>query len=74
MERHPFDPISFFFGAVFVVVAAWVGLADSPLWQFEARWLWPGALIGLGVLLFGSVIARLGEGGATRDDDHGGGP
>ena len=57
MHRHKLDPISLFFGLVFIGVAAWVVAADSPLWSFQVRWLWPAALLAVGTLLFGSVAA-----------------
>ncbi len=51
MTRHPFDPLSFIFGALFVVVAA-VGLIDRELLTIsDLRWIAPGLLVATGALL-----------------------
>ena len=69
MQRHKLDPISLFFGLFFIGVAAWVVAIDSPLWSFQARWLWPAALLAAGTLVFGSVaVGALRGRDSTRDE------
>lgn len=55
MQRHPFDPISFFFGVVLVAISAWVLFADD-LDILDARWLWPLLLILGGLALLASMF------------------
>jgi hypothetical protein len=88
MTRHRFDPLSFIFGALFVIVAA-VGLIDRELLTVaDLRWIAPGLLVAAGALLLvlsgrrtgsdrdaGSAIGDGADGGdAGRDgpDDNGG--
>ena len=60
MRRHPIDLVSLVFGLAFVALAAAALIAD-PIELIEARWLWPGLLIVLGLAL---LLAPLG--GADR--------
>lgn len=55
MHRHRFDPISFFFGVIFVAPAAWVLLVDD-LDLLDARWVWPLVLILGGLALLASMF------------------
>jgi hypothetical protein len=62
MKRHVFDPISAFFGVVFLVAAAAVGIAEDRFFDIDARWLWPALLIVAGgFLVFSGTSRRSGE-------------
>jgi putative Mn2+ efflux pump MntP len=62
MRTHPFDAVSFVFGAIFVAVAA-VGMTDlATLTLVDLRWIGPAVLVVVGVVL---VIS------AARRDDRG---
>jgi hypothetical protein len=62
MRTHPFDAVSFVFGAIFVAVAllALTGIATITL--LDLRWLAPAALVVVGAVLIVSA--------ARRDDDR----
>lgn len=64
MRRHPIDLVSLVFGLAFVALAAGALIAD-PIELIEARWLWPGLLIVLGLAL---LLAPLGGGGRRSPD------
>lgn len=67
MERHRIDPVSLVFGLLFVAVAT-VGLVGRfGLHADDLRWLAPGLLVVLGVLL----VLPLGR--STRETDPGDG-
>lgn len=64
MTRHRFDPLSFIFGALFVVVAA-VGLIDRELLTVgDLRWIAPGLLVATGALLL--VLSGRRTGGSPE--------
>jgi cytochrome c biogenesis protein CcdA len=51
MERHPFDPLSFVFGLLFVAVAL-LGLTELvTLSWLDLRWIAPIVLVVLGLVL-----------------------
>lgn len=51
MERHPFDPLSFVFGLLFVALAL-LGLTELvTLTWFDLRWIGPIVLVVLGLVL-----------------------
>ena len=58
MNRHPFDPISLVFGAVFTAmgVAFLVGRPDVGAWR--SAWIWPIPLIGLGLVFIVVAATR----------------
>jgi hypothetical protein len=62
MKRHPFDAVSFFFGVLFVALAAWALLIDE-LDALDGRWLWPGLLVLAGIALIAPLFTH-----RTRDD------
>lgn len=59
MTRHRTDPLSLFFGVVFVAIAgvAWTG--GLSLHSLDLGWLWPSLLIAAAVALLA---------GLARDD------
>jgi small basic protein len=66
MKRHSFDPLSFVFGVVFVLMAVSAAFRDQIDWNLGV-WLFPAAVLVLGVGLLASGIR-----GATvtpSDDD-----
>lgn len=70
MTRHRFDPLSFVFGATFVVIAA-IGLIDRALLSpTDLRWIAPGALVVVGALLL-ALSARHGAARADADEPKG---
>lgn len=62
MNRHPFDPISFMFGALLLVTGSLVLAGDTA--RLLGTWLAPAVIIGLGLLLL--IVAwqssRTGDG------------
>jgi cytochrome c biogenesis protein CcdA len=49
VKRHPFDAISFIFGAVLLAIGVLVAAGDTP--RLLGAWLVPAFVIGLGLLL-----------------------
>ena len=49
MKRHPFDAVSFIFGAVLLTIGVLVAAGDTP--RLLGAWLVPTVVIGLGLLL-----------------------
>jgi putative effector of murein hydrolase LrgA (UPF0299 family) len=49
MKRHPFDAVSFTFGAILVAIGAFVAAGDTP--RLLGAWVVPAFVIGLGLLL-----------------------
>jgi len=49
MKRHPFDALSFVFGALFLLLGLLVIAGDAT--RLLSAWLAPAAIIGLGMLL-----------------------
>lgn len=49
MKRHPFDAVSFIFGAVLLAIGVLVAAGDTP--RLLGAWLVPAFVIGLGLLL-----------------------
>ena len=66
MKRHPFDALSFIFGALFLLVGLLVLAGDAT--RLFSAWIAPAVIIGLGLLLlfFGWQSTR------TVPDDAGG--
>lgn len=62
MTRHRTDPLSLFFGVVFVAVAGVASTGGLRLNSLELGWLWPSLLIAAAVALLA---------GLARDDDPG---
>jgi hypothetical protein len=49
MKRHPFDPISFIFGALLLALGLAVLAGDTT--RLLGAWMAPAVIIGLGALL-----------------------
>jgi hypothetical protein len=55
MKSHRFDPLSFVFGLVFVLMALGASLRDQIDWDLGV-WLFPAAILVLGIGLLASGI------------------
>jgi hypothetical protein len=66
MQRHPFDPVSAFFGIVFTGAALIVLMTDEVVFAPETRWVWPIVILVAGIALIASGLAR------TRDERNAG--
>lgn len=53
-ERHPLDFISLIFGILFVGISVPVLLLDTPV-NLDARWVLPGTVIVIGLLVLWSA-------------------
>jgi branched-subunit amino acid permease len=75
VRTHPFDPVAFVFGVIFVAVAA-VGLTDlATITLTDLRWIGPAALVLVGIVLVISAARtadqpRLDDGEAATDHDQ----
>lgn len=65
MKRHSFDPLSFVFGVVFVLMAVSAAFRDQIDWNLGV-WLFPAAVLVLGIGLLASGI----RGAATTPTDE----
>ena len=63
MSRHPFDPVSFVAGLVFVAVAVGYLFEAHSNIDVDGRWVLPLALIGLGI---GGVMGALSTAARQR--------
>ena len=64
MKRHPFDPVSFVFGVLFLGVGLPLMMSDTDFSFVDGTWLFPAFLIFAGVVIL--VTAR---GSKTPRDD-----
>ena len=61
MKRHPFDPVAFIFGMIFLAVGIPMAFSDRGLTLFEGRWIAPAVLIIAGVVVLLSTRGRRRE-------------
>ena len=68
MNRHPFDALSFTFGAVLLAIGVLVAAGDTP--RLLEAWLVPAFVIGLGLLLLlvGWQSSRTPDAGGSADE------
>jgi drug/metabolite transporter superfamily protein YnfA len=67
VRTHPFDAVSFTFGAIFVAVAV-IGLTDlATLTVVDLRWIGPAVLVLVGVVLVVSAARRDDGGGRAPE-------
>ena len=67
MKRHPFDPVSFVFGAGLLALAAAVLAGEEA--RLLGTWLFPTIAIGIGVMLLAAGWqSQRTRGGASGDD------
>jgi hypothetical protein len=71
MRRHGFDPLSFVFGAIFLLMAAGAVWNDQIEWDL-GLWLLPAAVLVLGIGLLASALRGTthDEATAASTDDH----
>lgn len=65
MKLHRFDPLSFVFGIVFILMAVAASLRDQIDWSLGV-WLFPAAVLVLGIGLLASGIRGTRE---MEDED-----
>lgn len=58
MKQHPFDPVAFVFGLLFVAVGVPLLFSESGLTALEGRWVFPAFLIVAGAIVLGSTRRR----------------
>jgi hypothetical protein len=58
VKRHPFDPVAFIFGLIFLAIGIPMAFSDRGLPLFEGRWIAPAVLIIAGVVVLISTRAR----------------
>ena len=68
MKRHRFDPLSFVFGLIFLLVAGTAVWNQNFRWDVNA-WVFPAAVLFLGIALLASTL-RSGsqDSGATTTE------
>lgn len=54
MNRHPFDLLSAIFGILFTAAALVVLASGEALLDWDARWIWPGVVLALGLAMLAS--------------------
>ncbi|MEA2002450.1 MAG: hypothetical protein U9N84_11300 [Actinomycetota bacterium] len=59
MKQHPFDPLSFVFGLLFLGAGLPLLFSDSGFAIFEARWIFPGFLVLAGAVVLATTRSRL---------------
>lgn len=64
MKRHSFDPTSFLAGLVLAAIAGAYLAAQHSSWDVDGRWVFPVALIGLGI----AGVAGALSGSRGRED------
>ena len=60
MKRHTFDPLSFVFGVILLLIAAASTLDQSVRWDLNA-WVVPAAALVLGIGLLASALRSTGQ-------------
>ena len=68
MKRHRFDPLSFVFGLIFLLVAGAAAWNQSFRWDINA-WVLPAAALFLGIALLASTL-RSGSQDSGVDTDE----
>jgi hypothetical protein len=58
VKRHPFDPVAFIFGMIFLALGIPMAFSDRGLTLFEGRWVAPAVLIIAGVVVLVSTRSR----------------
>ncbi|MDJ0923141.1 MAG: hypothetical protein QNJ77_01160 [Acidimicrobiia bacterium] len=58
MKRHPFDPVSFIFGVLFLAVGIPMMFSERGFVLFEGRWVAPAVLIVAGAVVLAASRRR----------------
>ena len=62
MTRHPIDPFSLVFGALFLIMGVAFLVSRVDVWSAHLAWVWPIPLIAIGgLIVFLAVRPRRGE-------------
>lgn len=64
MKRHPFDPLSFIFGMLFLLGGVPLLISDSGFTFLDGKWIFPGFLVLAGVVVLATAQF------SKRDDDE----
>jgi hypothetical protein len=68
MKRHRFDPLSFVFGVIFLVIAGAAAWNQSFRWDINA-WVLPAAVLLLGIALLASTLRSSSQDSGVQDGD-----
>jgi hypothetical protein len=68
VKRHPLDPFSLVFGAMFALVGMLFLFARVDIGSLHLKWVWPIPLIVLGILIIG--LAARSEARPEELDDQ----
>lgn len=74
MKRHPFNVFSLVLGVVLILLAAWAVWIGFPVrgWFFDTRhWLFPAAVILVGVALVSPLFATMHSNRTSGDETEG---
>ncbi len=55
MKRHPFDPLSFIFGLLFVLGGVPLLVSESGFQFFNADWMFPAFLVAAGIIVLATA-------------------
>ena len=69
MKRHPFDPVSFIFGVLFLAVGIPMMFSERGFVLFEGRWVAPAVLIVAGAVVLATSRGRSSAKEAVLPDD-----
>lgn len=56
MQRHRFDLLSAIFGILFIGAALVVLISGEGVLDWDSRWVWPGVILAVGLVLVASGI------------------
>lgn len=56
MQRHRFDLLSAIFGILFIGAALVVLISGEGVLDWDSRWVWPGVILAVGLVMVASGI------------------
>ena len=69
MKRHPFDPLAFIFGLLFLAVGIPMIFVESGFVLFEGKWIVPVLLIVAGGIVLVTSRKRTREGDSVLSEE-----